>query len=165
MTSASGMLTVLRRNRRIRLQNYCNKVVRHSRARIGDVEFLSGSGTDSVLLRGMMMRRLTLLSIAAAATFGIAACEQSVTPTIAGLGGQVGTDTSHGGGPATSSLVIVPGTRQLGVGATFQLGTNAALSQRSQIEWNSLNPNVVAISPTGQATAIAPGVGTITARF
>jgi uncharacterized protein YjdB len=113
----------------------------------------------------MMMRRLILLSIAAAASFGIAACEQSVTPTIAGLGGQVGTDTSRGGGPATSSLVILPSTLQLGVGATFQFGTNAPLSQRSQVEWSSLEPSVVAVSPTGQATAIAPGVATITARF
>jgi hypothetical protein len=127
--------------------------------------FLAVAARILSFIRGMMMRRLTLLSIAAAASFGIAACEQSVTPTIAGLGGQVGTDTSRGGGPTTSSLVIIPSTLQLGVGATFQFGTNAPLSQRSQVEWNSLDPNVVAISPTGQATAIAPGVGTITARF
>jgi uncharacterized protein YjdB len=114
----------------------------------------------------MIMRRQILLLVAASAAIAIAACDQAVVPTIAGLGGPVGTDTSRSGNnPSTSALIIAPSTIQLGVGATFQFGTNAPLTQQSQIEWSSLNPAVVAMSPAGVATAIAPGSATITARF
>ena len=111
------------------------------------------------------MRRHIVLAVAAAAGIAIAACEQAITPTIAGLSGGVRSDTSGGGGPTNSGLSIIPTSIQMGVGATFQFGTNAPLAQQSQVQWASLSPTVVAISPAGLATAIGPGVGTITARF
>ena len=112
------------------------------------------------------MRRLILLAVATSAAAAFAACDQAVVPTIAGLGGPVGTDTSRGGGnPSTSALVITPSTIQLGVGAAFQFGTNAPLTLQSQVEWSSLNPSVVAVSPAGVATAVAPGTATVTARY
>jgi uncharacterized protein YjdB len=112
------------------------------------------------------MRRHILFAFATFAAIAIAACDQAVVPTIAGLGGTVGTDTTGtGNGPSTSALIISPSTIQLGVGATFQFGTNAPLTLASQLEWSSLNPSVVAVSPAGVATAIAPGTATITARF
>jgi hypothetical protein len=99
----------------------------------------------------------------------LAACDQAATPTIAGLGGGTGPITGGGttGGSTgnTASITVLPNQVQLIVGGSVQMSTNAALALQSQVQWSSLQPAIVAVSPSGLATAIAPGTAVIVARF
>jgi Big-like domain-containing protein len=115
----------------------------------------------------MRLHPLVTLMLAGSA---LAACDQAASPTIAGLGG-AGTGPITGGGGAggtsgtTSSITVLPNTAQLIVGGSVQLSTNAPLALQSQIQWGSLQPAIVAVSPSGLATAVAPGTAVIVARF
>lgn len=115
----------------------------------------------------MRLHPLITLMLAASA---LAACDLSTSPTIAGLGG--GTGPIGGGGTTggstggtTSSITVLPNQAQLVVGGSVQLSTNAPLALQSQIQWGSLQPTIVAVSPSGLATAVAPGSAVIVARF
>ena len=62
-------------------------------------------------------------------------------------------------------LFISPPSVQLLVGGVFQFFTNAPLTLRNQVEWGTLESNVVTISPTGLVNAVGLGTATITARY
>lgn len=99
---------------------------------------------------------------ALAATVAIAACDASANARLAGLNGPGGTS---GGVDTTTPLSISPSLVQMTVGTTFQLSSNAASAQQSQVQWSSLNTAIATVSQTGLISAIAPGVTTIVARF
>ena len=94
----------------------------------------------------------------------LAACQESTSPIIAGLGGGVTEPTSNNAG-STAPLAISPNRVQLLVGGVVQLNTNAPASLQNQIQWSSLRSTVAAVSPSGLVTAIAVGTATITARY
>jgi hypothetical protein len=100
----------------------------------------------------------------ATATVLLAACEQSTSPAIAGLGGAFTTPTTSNAG-SSAPLVISPGRAQLIVGGSIQLNTNAPLSLQNQVQWSSLRSTVAAVSPSGLVTGVAVGTATITARY
>lgn len=102
-----------------------------------------------------MRLRSSIPLILGAATL-IAACDQSGTSILAGLG-----VTATGNAP----LVITPNQLSLTVGGTAQLTTNAPLSLQNQVQWSSLETTVVTISPSGSIDAVGPGTATITARY
>ena len=114
------------------------------------------------------MRLHPLITLLAAAAL-VTACDQAATPTIAGLGGGTGPVSTGGGAGGsnggTSTLSVQPNQVQLLVGGSVQLSTNAPLALQSQVQWSSLAPAVVAVSPSGLATAIAPGTAVIVARY
>jgi hypothetical protein len=99
---------------------------------------------------------------ALAATVVIAACDASDGQRLAGLNGP---GASSGGTNTVAQLSISPDIVQLTVGTTFQLSTNAAAQQQSQVQWTSLNPAIATISQTGLVKAVAAGVTTILARY
>jgi len=99
---------------------------------------------------------------ALAATVAIAACDASTSPHLAGLNGPGGTS---GGTNTVTPLSISPNVVQMTVGTTFQLSTNAASAQQSQVQWSSLNTATATVSQTGLISAIAPGATTIVARY
>ncbi|HVX41447.1 MAG TPA: Ig-like domain-containing protein [Gemmatimonadaceae bacterium] len=111
----------------------------------------------------MRIHSLIALTIAAAA---LSACDQATAPRVAGLGG---TGTVSGGGTTTNNttapLLVNPGSLQLAVGATFQLGTNAPVSLQSQVQWTSLQSTIATVSASGLVSAVAPGTATIVARY
>lgn len=114
----------------------------------------------------MRLHPLITLILAGSA---LAACDQATTPTIAGLGGGTGPvggggNTGGSNGTATS-ITVLPNQAQLIVGGSVQLSTNAPLALQSQIQWSSLQPTVVAVSPSGLATGVAPGTAVVVARF
>lgn len=108
---------------------------------------------------------ITLLAAAALVT----ACDQGAAPTIAGLGGGTGPVSTGGGGGGSnggaSTLTVQPNQVQLLVGSSVQLSTNAPFALQSQVQWSSLAPAIVAVSPTGLVTAIAPGTAVVVARY
>ncbi len=114
----------------------------------------------------MRLHPIIILILAGSA---LVACDQATVPTIAGLGG--GTGPIGGGGGtggsngSTTSITVLPNQTQLIVGGSVQLTTNAPLALQSQIQWTSLQPTVVAVSPSGLATAVAPGTAVVVARF
>lgn len=114
------------------------------------------------------MRLHPLITLLAAAV-SLAACDQAATPTIAGLGGGSGPVSSGNGSGGSSgspsTLAVQPSQVQLLVGNSVQLSTNAPFAMQSQVQWSSLAPAVVAVSPSGLATAVAPGTAVIVARF
>jgi hypothetical protein len=94
----------------------------------------------------------------------LAGCEQSATPMIAGIGPA----TFIPPGNITSNLlplVISPSSVNLLVGGVFQFSTNAPLTLRNNVEWGTLESNIVTISPTGLVNAVGLGTATITARY
>jgi uncharacterized protein YjdB len=94
----------------------------------------------------------------------LAACGESTSPRIAGLGGS----TNSPPGNASSNvnpLVISPSQIQMVVGGTSQLSTNAPTSLQAQVQWGSLQPAVATVSQTGLVTAVAPGTTIVTARY
>jgi hypothetical protein len=118
-----------------------------------------------ILSHTMHMRPSIIVNtVMATAIALLAACEQSTSPIIAGLGGAVATPPSSNAG-STAPLVISPGRAQLLVGGTIQLNTNAPLSLQNQVQWNSLRSTVATVSPSGLVTGIAVGTATITARY
>lgn len=123
-----------------------------------DARIMSGrfapAGTETVLDTSMRFRPSIPLILGAAAL--LAACDQSGTSILAGLG-----ITAKGNVP----LVIVPNQLRLNVGGTAQLSTNAPLSLQNQVQWSSLETTVVTISPFGSIDAVGPGTATITARY
>jgi hypothetical protein len=106
------------------------------------------------------MRMQSMLALAA--SVAIAACDASTSPRLAGLNGPGGVS---GGTDTTTPLSISPNLVQMTVGTTFQLSTNAASGQQSQLQWSSLNTAIATVSQTGLISAVAPGVTTIVARF
>jgi hypothetical protein len=106
----------------------------------------------------------TSFIVMATATVLLAACEQSTSPAIAGLGGAFTTPTTSNAG-SSAPLVISPGRAQLIVGGSIQLNTNAPLSLQNQVQWSSLRSTVAAVSPSGLVTGVAVGTATITARY
>jgi uncharacterized protein YjdB len=94
----------------------------------------------------------------------LAACQESTSPIIAGLGGGVTEPTSNNAG-STAPFAISPNRVQLLVGGTVQLNTNAPVSLQNQIQWSSLRSTVAAVSPSGLVTGVAVGTATITARY
>jgi hypothetical protein len=112
------------------------------------------AGTEPVLDTRMRLRRSIPLILGAAAL--LAACDQSGTSILAGLG-----VTAAGNAP----LVITPNQLTLNVGGTAQLSTNAPLSLQNQVQWSSLESTIVTISPSGSIDAVGPGTATITARY
>ena len=111
----------------------------------------------------MRLHALIALMIVAAA---VTACDQATAPQVAGLGG---TGAVSGGGTTTNNtsapLLVNPASLQLGVGATFQLGTNAPVSLQNQVQWTSLQSTVATVSASGLVSAVAPGTATIVARY
>jgi len=108
------------------------------------------------------MRKSLILLITAAAAM-LAACDQAISPGVAGLGSTTtGQSTSTGG---TTALAIVPNRIQLAAGATFQLSTNAPSNLQSRVQWSSQQSTVAAVSPTGLVSAISAGTATIIARY
>ena len=102
--------------------------------------------------------------IVSVAVVMLAACGESTSPSLAGIGGT----TSIPPGSVsnnTAALVITPSHVQLTVGATSQLSTNASTSLQSQVQWGSLKSTVATVSPTGLVTAVGIGTTIITARY
>jgi len=108
-----------------------------------------------------MRNSLIVVSVAAAL---LAACDQAISPTVAGLGGNTGTSPGNVSNNATP-IAITPSSAQLRVGGTFQFSTNAPASLQSQVQWGSLGSTVATVSPSGLVTAVAVGTATITARY
>jgi uncharacterized protein YjdB len=108
--------------------------------------------------------RINLIVVSVAAAM-LAACDQSTTPAIAGLGGTTSVPSGGGVSSNTAPLAILPNHAQLLVGATFQFTTNAPTSLQNQVQWSSLQSTVATVSPTGLITAVAVGTATITARY
>lgn len=98
---------------------------------------------------------------ALAATVAIAACD-ATSPQLAGLNGP---GRTSGGTNNVTPLSISPNVVQMTVGTTFQLSTNAASAQQSQVQWSSLNTAIATVSQTGLISAISPGATTIVARY
>jgi hypothetical protein len=117
-------------------------------------------GMISVLERDM--RNLTVILISSSA-LALAACDQSTSPTIAGLGGTTSAQASNPNG--SPSLAVVPNRVQLAAGATFQFSTNAPQALQGQVQWSSLQTSVATISPSGLVTAVGAGTTTIVARY
>ena len=111
-----------------------------------------------------MRTSFIVTAVVASATILLAACEQSTSPSIAGLGGAFTTPPSGKAG-STAPLVILPGRAQLIVGGSIQLNTNAPLSLQNQVQWSSLRSTVATVSPSGLVTGVAVGTATITARY
>jgi uncharacterized protein YjdB len=111
----------------------------------------------------MMNMRISFIVMATTAAL-LAACQESTSPIIAGLGGGVTEPTSNNAG-STAPLAISPNRVQLLVGGTVQLNTNAPVSLQNQIQWSSLRSTVAAVSPSGLVTGVAVGTATITARY
>ena len=104
--------------------------------------------------------------IALAAVMAIAACDAATSPKLAGLNGPGGpSGGTDGGNNATQQLVITPNLVQLKVGTTFQLSTNAAAAQQSQIQWSSLSTAIVTVTQAGVVSAVGSGTTTIVARY
>lgn len=106
------------------------------------------------------MRLRSILALAS--LVAIAACD-ATSPQLAGLNGPGG--GSGGNNLNVPALVISPSLVQMSVGTTFQLSTNAASENRSQIQWTSLNPAIATVSQTGLITAIGAGVTSVVARY
>jgi hypothetical protein len=111
----------------------------------------------------MMNMRISFIVMATTVAL-LAACQESTSPIIAGLGGGVTEPTSNNAG-STAPLAISPNRVQLLVGGTVQLNTNAPASLQNQIQWGSVRSTVAAVSPSGLVTAVAVGTTTITARY
>jgi uncharacterized protein YjdB len=94
----------------------------------------------------------------------LSACDQSTSPSIAGVGGSSGLPPGNVSNN-TAALVITPSHVQLIVGATSQLSTNASGSLHSQVQWGSLKSTVATVSPSGLVTAVGVGTTIITARY
>jgi hypothetical protein len=94
----------------------------------------------------------------------LAACDQSTSPSIAGVGGTSGLPPGNVSNN-TAALVIAPSHVQLVVGGTSQLSTNASTSLQNQVQWGSLKSTVATVSPTGLVTAVGVGTTIITARY
>jgi Bacterial Ig-like domain (group 2). len=94
----------------------------------------------------------------------LTACDQSTSPSIAGVGGSSGLPPGNVSNN-TAALVITPSHVQLIVGATSQLSTNASASLQSQVQWGSLKSTVATVSPSGLVTAVGVGTTIITARY
>jgi uncharacterized protein YjdB len=94
----------------------------------------------------------------------LSACDQSTSPSIAGVGGSSGLPPGNVSNN-TAALVITPSHVQLIVGATSQLSTNASGSLQSQVQWGSLKSTVATVSPSGLVTAVGVGTTIITARY
>jgi hypothetical protein len=104
------------------------------------------------------------LIVIALGTAVLAGCEQSTSPMVAGIGPATfippGNITNN-----LAPLFISPPSVQLLVGGVFQFTTNAPLTLRNNVEWGTLESNVVTISPTGLVNAVGLGTATITARY
>lgn len=118
------------------------------------------------------MRR-TLLVLATLAAAALAACDQAAFPTVAGLGGGTGSQgTGTGGGSGTGgsqsgtgtgggsvvTLTITPPTATIVAGTSIQLITNVF---DDQVRWESLNPTVAGVSPSGMVVGLTAGVAPI----
>lgn len=101
--------------------------------------------------------------LASIAVVALAACDQTTSSRIAGIGATTGTGSGNNGG--VSTLSISPNRVQLLVGGTVQLSTNAPFSLQNQVQWNSLQSTIVLVSPSGLVTGVAPGTATVTARY
>lgn len=113
-----------------------------------------------------MRSHIVALAIAAAALTGaLAACDQAAAPRIAGLGGAGTASDTATNNNTTQPLLVNPSQLQLGIGATFQLTTNAPVSLQSQVQWNSLQSTIATVSASGLVSAVAPGTATIVARY
>lgn len=126
-------------------------------------------GTDSVAYSGNLkpihghgMR--TSLFVVSVSALMLAACGESTSPRIAGLGGSTNSPPGNASSN-TNPLVISPSQIQLVVGGKFQLSTNAPTSLQAQVQWASLQPAVATVSQTGMVTAVTPGTTIVTARY
>jgi len=103
------------------------------------------------------MRPLILTS-AVATLVALAACEQSLTPTVAGIAGP---PVSASGIIDTFTLAITPSHTQLTVGTTLQLNLNVV----AQAIWTSSVVSTASVSSTGLVTGLRPGTVIITAQL
>jgi len=62
-------------------------------------------------------------------------------------------------------LVITPNFVQVDAGSLVQLSTNAPDTLFSQVRWESRNPLIATVSPTGLVTTLTPGTATISAHY
>jgi hypothetical protein len=108
-----------------------------------------------------MRNPLIVIALGAAV---LAGCEQSTSPMVAGIGPATFIPPGNIAGNV-APLFISPSSIQLLVGGVFQFTTNAPLTLRNQVEWGTLESNVVTISPTGLVNAVGLGTATITARY
>src|SRR3954470_4047903 len=97
-------------------------------------------GTDSSTGRGMRYPPFLFAVLGSAL---LAACDQSTSPTIAGV--------ATGGTNASSAapLIIRVPNSFMTVGGQMQVTTNAPLALSNQLQWSSSQPGVAAVSPTG----------------
>jgi Bacterial Ig-like domain (group 2) len=107
------------------------------------------------------MKRLPFVALLGLAPVVIAACDTANPPTIAGIGPVITTPIVV----VAPRIVILPSQVFVGLGAIFQLRTNAPADLVNQIQWNTLNGTVATVSPTGVVNAVGVGTAVITARF
>jgi len=105
---------------------------------------------------------------------GIATVSPSGLVTVVTSGSVTITATTVDGGKTGSSVVTVivpvtsvsvtPATLPLGVGTTYQLTATVSPSNATNqnVTWNSSNPGIATVSPSGLVTAVASGSATIT---
>lgn len=103
------------------------------------------------------MRSLILTS-AVATLVALAACDQAILPTVAGLSG---TSSNVSGTIDTTTLTITPGHVQITVGTTTQLSLNVA----AQATWTSSVASTASVSSTGVVTGLRPGTTVVTAQL
>jgi uncharacterized protein YjdB len=109
--------------------------------------------------------RTSSLILASIAAVALAACDQSSSTRIAGLGAGTTASGGNSNNGGVTTLSISPNRVQLIVGGTAQLTTNAPFSLQSQVSWASLQSTIALVSPAGLVTAVAPGTATVTARY
>jgi hypothetical protein len=107
------------------------------------------------------MRRVSFIGLALCA-LAIAACDYRTTPRLGVLEPVGDTGTTN---PSTARLTIIPNRVQLAIGSSFQLTTDAPFNLESRVQWRSLQPGIVAVTPGGVVTAIGAGTASVMARY
>lgn len=101
---------------------------------------------------------MRLVPILVAVGIALTGCDQLPTPILASTAPTSGT-------PVTTPLAIVPSQAQLVLGTTMQLTTNASAALQSQLQWQSFQPAIAAVTPAGVVTALSAGTAVVQARF
>jgi hypothetical protein len=107
----------------------------------------------------MKMHRVSAFAFAVAVLATLAACDTSIAPTVAQIGGS--TSSVNGRSP----LIMSPGSFTLAAGSTFQFTSNAPIALQGLLQWNSLDQTVATVSPSGTVLGASAGTTTITVRY
>jgi uncharacterized protein YjdB len=129
----------------------------------------NGSSQD---ITGISTWSSTSPSIATIGATGLAtALAQGTAGITASVGSVIGSATLTVGPPVLVSMSISPASATVKKGATLQLGSTGAYSDRSTAnvtaasQWSSLSSGVTTVNASGLVSAVTPGTATIRASL